>query len=115
MGKLIGYRLSDPKGEGCFHDPQLGLFVRYNQMVPISAIEGKSIVGTITDKWIRDGGLLPVYEEGKGEAKASPVSDKPDYAVMSKAELMKLASQSYEASSLKGYTKENLIALLKGE
>lgn len=112
MGKLIGYKLSNPVGEGCFYDAALGVFITHDQMIPVSAIEGKSIVGTVTDRWIRDGGLLPVYETEKGEAPASPAS-KPDYTVMSKADLMKFATKQYEAASLKGYTKEDLIALLK--
>lgn len=112
MRKLIGYKLSCPTGS--FYDPILKVKATHDQILPVSALEGKNLVGTIFDQWRRDGGFLPVYEV-EGGATAPLIPKKVDYSVLSKNELMKIASEQYEPATLKKYTKEDLIALLTGE
>lgn len=59
MKRIVGYVLKDKLG--CFYDPKLKVFLRPGGD-PVLVPKSK-IVGTIMERWIAKGSILPVYEE----------------------------------------------------
>ncbi len=122
MGKvLVGYRLAGLKDNvGCFYDAVLKVFIRGTEIIPLATITKKNTAGTLFAQWLRDGGIVPVYsDEDKGAATPPPVSEavvkkptKAELQKLSRPVLLKMASEEYDPTSLKDYTKADLIGLL---